>query len=259
MRAVVHRPLEGTPKRCTLKRDGDQWFVSFTCKVKIDNLTPPSGPPVGIDRGIIALVADSMGHVESNPNFTKKSAKRVARAQREVARRKKGSKNHEKSKAKVARLCRKIRRQRDHTQHILTTNYSKNHGLIVVEDLHIDNMVSANRGLARSIYDAAWGRFDQMLQYKTLWHGSRYLKVPAAYSSQMCAVCGHVDALSRVSQNLFVCTNCGHAAHADVNAAKVILQRGLRAVESTATVCGGSGTGRPAKQKLYVVRRGHDQ
>ena len=255
MRAVVHRSLEGKPKSCTIKRDGGQWFASICCEVEV-NSVPNPGPAVGLDRGIVVLVADSNGKLNPNPRWMAAAAKRLARAQREVCRRKKGSKNQDKSKANASRLHRTIRRQRSHAQHALTTNYAKSHGLIVVEDLHIKNMVKANRGLARSIHDAAWGRLDQMLRYKTCWYGGQHLAVPAAYSSQTCAACGHVDAASRISQEQFVCTSCGVAEHADVNAAKVILQRGLRAVESTATVCGGSGTSRPAKQKLRVARRG---
>lgn len=255
MRAVVHRPLEGKPKSCTIKRDGDQWFASICCELEI-NVVPNSGPAVGLDRGIVVLVADSDGKLTPNPKCMATAAKRLARAQREVCRRKKGSKNQAKSKANVKRLHRTVRRQRNHELHVLTTDYAKSHGLIVVEDLRIKNMVRANRGLARSIHDAAWGRCDQMLRYKTRWCGGQHLAVPAAYSSQTCAVCEHVDAASRVSQEQFVCVNCGVVAHADVNAAKVILQRGLRAVESTVTVCGGSGTSRPVKQKLRVARRG---
>lgn len=256
MPAVVHRPLKGKPKSCTIKRDGDQWFVSILCEIEIADPEPHSGPPIGIDRGITALVADSNGHLETNPKFLEKAAKRIARAQREVARRKKGSKNREKSKANVARLHRHVRRQRNHAMHVLTTNYAKNHGLIVTENLQIKNMVRRSRGLARNILDAAWGRIDRMLQYKSRWYGAQCLAVPAHYTSCTCAACGHVDATSRVSQDTFKCKACGTIEHADVNAAKVILQRGLRAVESTVTVCGGSGTSRPVKQKFRVARRG---
>ena len=255
MCAVVHRSLEGKPKSCTLKRDGTQWFASICCEVEVTPIPNP-GPAVGLDRGVVVLVADSKGKLTPNPKHLAVAAKRLARAQREVCRRKKGSKNQEKSKTNVARLHQTTRRQRNHARHSLTTSYAKSHSLIVVEDLRIKNMVRANRGLARSIQDAAWGRIDQMLQYKTRWYGGQYLAVPAAYSSQTCATCGHVDAASRISQEQFVCTSCGVVEHADVNAAKVILQRGLRAVESTVTVCGGSGTSRPAKQKLRVARRG---
>lgn len=257
VRVVLHRPLEGTPKRCTIRRDGDQWFASILCEIEVSDPAPHPGPPVGLDRGIVALVADSNGVITPNPKHLAASAARLARAQREVSRRKKGSKNREKSKARVARLHRKVRRQRDHVLHCLSSAYAKSHGLVVVEDLRIKNMVRANTGLARSIHDAAWGRFDVMLGYKTIWNGGERRAVVAAWSSCTCAACGHIDPASRVSQARFVCTGCGVVEHADVNAAKVILQRGLIAVEPTVTVCGGTSAVRlPTKQKLRVARRG---
>ena len=97
---------------------------------------------------------------------------------------------------------------------------------------------------------------QQVVGYKLAWRGGELRKRPAAWSSCTCADCGHVDAASRVSQAAFVCTGCGVVKHADVNAAQVMLQRGL-AVEPTVTGCGGPAASRPAKQQLRTVRRGN--
>jgi putative transposase len=102
------------------------------------------------------------------------------------------------------------------------------------------------------------GAFLGMLRYKVVPEGGRVVEVPAQHSSQTCAVCGVVDAASRRSQDVFLCTACGHLDNADTNAARVLLARGMRAlaVEATVTGCGGLAIGRPAKQQLRVARRG---
>jgi len=237
LRAVIHRPLEGKPKTCTLTRDVDQWFVSIMCEVEI-NPTPRTEPVVGIDRGVTNLLADSDGRIVVNPKHLERAAKRLAHAQRVVARRKKGSKNREKAKLRVAKIYRKVRRQREHVLHVESARYAKSHGVIVIEDLKIANMtrsatgtvetpgkrVAQKRGLNRSILAAGWGRFADMLAYKTVWNGSTLVKVWPAYSSQTCPVCGHVDVASRVGER-FLCTACGHRDHADVNASVNIKTR----------------------------------
>ena len=156
--------------------------------------------------------------------------------------------------------------------HTLSHRVAKSHGCVVIEKLNLSGMtrsasgtveapgtnVAQKRGLNRSLADAAMGRLAVMLTYKCLWNGGTLVEVPAAYSSQECSACGHIDPQNRPSQAVFLCVKCGHAEHADVNAAKVLLARGLKilTVEPTVTGCGGSGTGRPAKQQLRVARRG---
>ncbi len=254
IRCVVHRPLEGRPKTCTIKRDGDQWFASIMCEVDLPDPEPRTEPMVALDRGVVNIVADSNGIVVENPRHLERALVRLAHAQRVVARRRKGSKNSEKAKKRAMRIHRKVRRQREHLLHNISATYAKSHGTVVIEKLQPLNMVKASRGLARSINGSGWGLLKQQLSYKLAWSGGRLLEVPAAYSSQTCAECGHVDSKSRLSQAAFRCTGCGHEAHSDVNAARVLLQR-FRAVEPTVTVCRGTAAGRPVKQKLRVVSR----
>lgn len=268
VRLVLHRPLEGKPKTCTVRRDGDQWFASVLCEIEIADPLPRVEPVVALDRGVVNLVADSDGRVVPNPQHLKRAMVRLAHAQRVVARRKKGSKNREKAKIRVARLHRTVRRQRDHLLHVVSHGYAKSHGTVVVERLQIQNMAASARGsvdapghnvrqkagLNRSILDAGWGKLTGMLRYKLAWSGGRLVEASAAYSSQTCGACGHVDGQSRRTQARFECVSCGHRAHADLNAAQVLLQR-FRAVEPTVTGCGGSAIGRPARQQLRVVRR----
>ena len=269
IRAVVHRPLEGKPKSCTISCDIDQWFVSIVCEVEVDDPVPNGKPPVGIDVGVVNLLACSDGKIIENPRYLKAAKARLARAHRVVSRRKKGSRNQDRAKVRVAKLHRKIRRQRAHVLHVETTRIVKNHGRVFVENLNVKGMTASASGtveepgtnvriksnLNRSVLDSGWGLARGMLDYKTFWNGGSLEPVVAAGSSQTCSECGHRDALSRVSRGWFCCTACGHAECADTNAAKVILQRGL-AVETTVTSCGGSAAGRPKKQQLRVARRG---
>jgi putative transposase len=267
LKVVVHRPLEGTPKTCTLVRDGDQWFASIVGEVEAAEPARRDGPTVALDRGVANVVADSEGRLVENPRHLDRMAPKIVRAQRRLARTKKESNNRKKAAATVARLQRKVRRQRDHVLHALSSDYAKSHGTVVVEKLRITNMTASARGTAdapgtnvapkaglnRSILAAGWGRLVDMLRYKLAWSGGRLLEVDPAHSSQTCAACGAIDAASRRSQAVFECVGCGHRDHADVNAAKVLK---ARAVEPAAHVCGGDcAVGRPAKQKLRVARR----
>jgi putative transposase len=227
---VVHRPLEGKPKTCTIKRDGDQWFVSIVCEIEVADPVPKIDPVVAIDRGVINVIADSDGRIVEAPRYLKALLRRLARAQRRVSRRKKGSRNRAKAKRRVARIHRKVRRQREHFLHVLSHGYAKSHGTVVIEKLQIGNMVKVNRGLSRGILDAGWSILGGMLRYKLAWAGGQLVEVPAAYSSQTCSACGHVDPKSRVSQALFLCTACGYSDHADLNAAKVLKRRANRSV-----------------------------
>jgi putative transposase len=254
IRAVVHRPPEGKPKSCTLRREGDQWFASALCEIEIANPTPRVEPVVAIDRGITNLLADSDGRLVPNPAHLEKTLTRLARAQRTVSRRKKGSKNREKAKLRVMRLHRKVRRQRDHVLHVLSHGYAKSHGVVVIEKLNVAGMVK-NHNLARGIAGAGWSRFAEMLRYKLAWSGGTLVEVPAAYSSQTCSACGVVDAASRHGER-FCCTGCGYVDHADLNAAKNLKSRANR----SALPVEGSGSSRAQrsrklKTKLRVPRR----
>ena len=249
VRIVLHTPIVGKPKRCTLRREaGGEWYASILLETEVDEPAAREEPMVAIDRGVVLLLADSDGRIVENPKHLEQTAKVLARAQRIVARRKKGSKNREKAKLRVAKLHAKVSRQREYALHQVSSEYARDYGTVVLEKLKVANMtrsakgtveepgknVRAKAGLNRAILGAAWGKFGEMLRYKMAWAGGRVVEVPAAYSSQTCSSCGHVDAASRVTQAEFRCTSCGHEANADLNAAMVLKARGLRAVEAPA-------------------------
>jgi len=270
LRAVVHRAPIGKPRTCSLREEAGQWFASIVCEIDIADPAPRVAPVVALDRGVVNTVADSDGNLVQNPKHLDATAKRLARAQRTVSRRKKGSKNREKAKSHVAVLHRKVRRQRDHMLHNLSARYAKSHGVVVVEKLNIANMtrsasgtveepgtnVRQKAGLNRSILGAGWGRLVEQLRYKLAWLGGTLVEVPAAYSSQTCHACGHVDAKSRKAQAVFECVGCGLCEHADLNAAKVLLQRFEH--RANRSVLPGEASGLPSlrpRKRLRTFRR----
>jgi putative transposase len=223
VRAVVHRPLIGTPKRCTIRCEVDQWMVSILCQQELPEPAPRLKPVVAIDRGLTHLLADSDGGLIENPKHLENNLRRLAHALRVVARREKGSARCARAKLRVAKLHRTIRRQRAHALHVLSARYAKSHGVVIVEQLNVQAMVRG--GLGRHIAGAGWSSFCTMLRYKLDATGGTLIEVPASYSSQTCSVCGHVDPASRERER-FHCVGCGHEAHADLNAAHVLLSRG---------------------------------
>lgn len=262
--AVTDRPLGGKPKRCTITREGTEWYASILCEVEVAAPVPSTKPGVGIDRGVVLLLADSTGRTVADPGHLRKAQARLQRAQRQLSKKQKGSQNRIKAREKVAKIHRKVRRQREHVLHCESRHYAKNHGVIVIEKLQIENMVKSAKGtvdepgkkvrqkagLNRSILSMGWGGFATMLRYKVIPDGGEVREVAAAYSSCTCSKCGHVDTASRASQALFHCTSCGHEENADTNAAKVIYSRGAHG----SAVCGGSEVTRPMKQKGKIAR-----
>lgn len=243
---VMSRPLEGKPKSCTIKRDGDQWFACIICEVDIGTPEPRTSPQIGIDRGTRNLIADSEGRIINNPKFLDKSLKKLARAQKSASRKVKGSKNQQKAFNRVNRIHRTIRRQREHFLHVESTRYAKSHGVVVVEDLKTKNMLQIGGGLARNIGDSGWGMFSRFLEYKLQWSGGSLHKVNPAYTSQTCIKCNHVDRNSRCGDR-FKCTECGNQEHADLNAAKVILARWSPACQPVE----GSSQRTPQRSRKY--------
>jgi putative transposase len=195
IRAILHRPLVGDPKRCTLTREVDQWFVSIQCEQEGPEPERRPGPVVAIDRGVTNLLADSDGALVPNPKHLEASLRRLAHAQRVLARRTNGSQRWARARLRVAKLHRTIRRQRAHVLHVLSARYAKSHGVVIVERLHVAGMLRG--GLGRHISGAGWSSFCTMLRYKLEATGGRLVEVPAPYSSQTCPACGVVDAASR--------------------------------------------------------------
>ncbi|MFF0245514.1 RNA-guided endonuclease InsQ/TnpB family protein [Streptosporangium sandarakinum] len=241
VRVHRHRPVRGTVKTISVKREGSRWYVILSCDEVPAELLPATGVAVGIDLGVASLVTTSDGEHMDNPRHLAVSADRLAAAQRDLARTKRGSARRRKAVAWVAALHGKVRRQRLDGAHKAALRLVRHYDVIAHEDLQITNMtrsavgtidvrgrnVAAKSGLNRSILDAGWGVFLAVLSHKAESAGRELIAVNPAHTSRTCPRCGHVAKENRVSQAAFRCTACGHVAHADVNAAINILRAGL--------------------------------
>ncbi len=225
IRVIVHRPLEGTFKFARIVHRPSGWYLQCICETTPTPL-PKKNNAVGLDMGIRYLVADSNGYIIDNPKHAKKSAMKLARAQRKLVKCQKGSHRRKKAKRLVARVHERIANQRKDTLHKASHHYVTHYQTIAIEDLRPANMVK-NHCLAFSIADASWGMFRQYLEAKAENAGRQVIAVAPHYTSQKCSQCGEYVHKS-LSVRTHVCPFCGYIADRDENAARNILQRGLQ-------------------------------
>ncbi|MEU2388662.1 RNA-guided endonuclease TnpB family protein [Streptomyces sp. NPDC012461] len=233
---VWSRPLpEGvSPSTVTVSQDAaGRWHVSLLCEDPSVKPLSAASAAVGIDVGLDHLLTLSTGEKIANPRHERRDRARLAKAQRQLARKTRGDgANRAKARRKAARVYARITdRRRDHL-HRLTTRLVRENQTIVIEDLTVRNMVK-NRSLARAISDAAWSDFRSMLEYKARWYGREVIAVDRWFpSSRLCSACGTVQDRMPLHVRTWTC-DCGTTHDRDVNAAKNILAVGL-----TASVCG---------------------
>ncbi len=234
------RAVVGKIKNATVSQHAGGWYISFQVEMVVEQPAHPSTSAVGLDAGICKLVTLSDGTVFEPVNSFKQNQSRLARLQRQLARKVKFSANWKKQKARISRLHSHIANIRRDYLHKVTTTISKNHAMIVIEDLKVSNMsksaagtvdepgrnVAAKSGLNRAILDQGWYEMRRQLEYKQRWRGGEVLAVNPAYTSQKCARCGHTVKENRQSQAVFVCVACGYEANADINGAQNILAAG---------------------------------
>lgn len=240
MRYRNSRQVTGVVKNVTVSQSCGKWYISIQTESEVSTPVHPSASMVGLDAGVAKLATLSDGTVFEPVNSFQKNQKTLARLQRQLSRKVKFSNNWQKQKRKIQRLHSRIANIRRDYLHKVTTTVSKNHAMIVIEDLKVSNMsksaagtvsqpgrnVRAKSGLNRSILDQGWYEMRRQLEYKQLWRGGQVLAVPPAYTSQRCACCGHTAKENRLSQSKFRCQVCGYTANADVNGARNILAAG---------------------------------
>lgn len=256
----LSRPLGGVIRNATVSFKAGHWYISFLIddgEIPRERHALPN-TAVGVDRGVVVAAATSDEDLLDREFATPGETEHRRRLQHRLARSKKGSNNRRNAVALLSKASRIPAERRAafcaETAHDLAERYA----LVVLEELRTKNMtasakgtleapgrsVAQKSGLNRAILDKGWHTFELALRSASRYTGTEVKKVPAAYTSQRCNRCGHVDANSRESQAKFACTACRHTEHADVNAAKNILAAGL-----AVTACGDLGVGRSVKQE----------
>jgi putative transposase len=222
---------DGSPSTVTVSRDAaGRWFVSMLFEDAVEPL-PATGAVVGIDLGLKHFAVTSDGDKIDHPALLRKKEKRLARYQRQMARKAKGSANRDKARRKVAKQHARTADARRDFLHRTSTEIVRTYDVIVVEDLAVKNMVR-NRSLAKSISDSGWGEFRQFLTYKAEWYGKRVVVIDRfTPTSKVCSECGHLLAYLSLGTRHWTCPGCGTLHDRDINAAKNILAAGL-AVEA---------------------------
>jgi len=248
----------GALRNVTVSSKGGKWFVSVLMRREVEQPLP-HGPSTGIDVGIARFATLSDGTFLAPLNSFKKHEQRLAKYQRRMARKTKFSNNWKKAKGRVQRIHSSIANARNDFLHKATTQISKNHAMVCIEDLQVRNMsksasgtleapgrkVAQKKGLNKAILDQGWGEFRRQLEYKTRWNGGEFVAVPAAYTSQTCPCCGHISRENRQTQALFACVSCGYENNADHVGAINVLAAGHAVL-----ACGEPvQSGRSAKQE----------
>jgi len=228
VKVVLHRPVEGNIKTCTIKRSSTgKWYVMFSCEWEPVPL-PENSQAVGIDVGLHSFATLSTGEQIKNPKFFRQEEKALAKAQRKLSKTERGTPERKKYRKVVARIHERIAWKRQDFIHQHSRKIVNRFGIIAVEDLNVNRMVH-NHCLAKSISDAAWSGFFQLLAQKAAWAARQFVAVNPAYTSQTCSSCGHRQKMP-LSERVFKCPCCGLELDRDHNAAVNILGLGLQSL-----------------------------
>jgi putative transposase len=230
----LSRPIEGDIKTVTIHREATgKWYVCFSCDCVPEKRLPELDKIVGIDVGIKSFCVDSAGGSVASPSYFRCAERMLRIRQRTLSRRVKGSHGRRKARLLVAKAHERVTNQRNHFLHGIANHYITNYGVICIEDLNVKGMVK-NHHLAKSISDASWGKFFEILNYKAEEAGRTVVKVPRFEpTSKTCSECGAINQELALSDRQWVCQSCGVLHDRDYNAAKNIRRVGQTLQELT--------------------------
>jgi putative transposase len=237
----------------TVSKDADRWFISVQVEQDIPEPTNQIESVLGVDVGIKTLATCSNGEVFENNRYLKKSKKKLAHAQKNLARKKfdketkRSSINRNKAKLKVQKIYKRIRNQRLDTLHKMTSILAKTKPrYIVLEDLNVSGMMK-NHKLAGAIGDASFNEIKRQLTYKTFWYGGSIIEVDRFFpSSKMCSVCGCLKKDLKLENRIYIC-DCGNVIDRDLNASINLEKYGLIKLKDTDSLSGIQACGESAR------------
>jgi len=238
---IKHRAMKGKPKSITIVQDGSKWYCSVLCEYNTPEKEKKFDNIVGCDVGLKEFATLSDGIVISNPKYIKKYEKQLAKEQRRLSKKQKGSKNRFKQRLKVRKIQNKIRDTRKDFLHKTSNSIAKNYDGISVEDLNIKGMMK-NHCLAKSIGDVSWSEFNRQVEYKCRWNFKHYIKIGRYEpTSKTCSNCGCIQEMP-LRKRTFNCPYCGLSIDRDLNASLNIRNIGLNTLGHSGIYASGDGS-----------------
>ncbi|KAB1990119.1 RNA-guided endonuclease InsQ/TnpB family protein [Streptomyces triticiradicis] len=218
------RTLPSTPSTVTVVKDAaGRYFASFVVQTDPSEVLPPATTEVGIDLGLGHFAVLSDGTKIDSPRFLRRAEKRLKKAQRALSRKEKGSKNRDKARTRVARAHARVADARREFHHQLSTKLIRDNQAVAVEDLAVKGL--ARTRLAKSVHDAGWSAFVNMLEYKAARYGRTLVKIDRFEpTSQVCSQCGLKDGPKPLHVRVRTCQACGAVLDRDINAAVNVAQ-----------------------------------
>jgi putative transposase len=237
------REIEGKIKNATIYHRTSGWYVSIHAEVELQcvpSSTPTVANTVGIDLGLNDFAVLSNGRRISNPRYYQRAQKKLATAQRVLARRQHGSRRWQRQKEKVARLYEKVANDRQDFLHKLSHQLITENEVIVAEDLDVAAL--ARSRIAKSVQDAGWGELLRQLKYKSVWSCKTFHQIDRWFpSTRLHADCGTMNTVG-LSERIFRCQGCGELVDRDLNAAANIKHQGLKELLTVGHTVSGDST-----------------